>query len=147
MEEDGRLRITLLDGFEAVRGKVVVAIPGARLRSLTVRLALAGGRPVQQHVLADAIWAGDPPAGRAHALQALVSRLRRVLGSAGSVEQTAGGYRLGIDPADVDALRFERRAAAGRQCLRAGDPLGAAALLGDATALWGAWPGAEPAVS
>jgi predicted ATPase/DNA-binding SARP family transcriptional activator len=146
MEESARLRITLLDGFEAVRGKVVVAIPGARLRSLLVRLALAGGRPVQQHVLADAIWAGDPPAGRAHALQALVSRLRRVLGSAGSVKQTAGGYRLGIDPADVDALRFERLAAAGRERLRAGDPLGAAALLGDATALWGARPGAEPAV-
>ena len=138
------LRVTLLGAFQASRGGAVLPVPGARLRGLVVRLALAGGRAVEPGVLVDAIWAEDPPAGAAHALQSLVSRLRRTLGSAGDVTQVAGGYRLAV--AEVDALRFEQLAAAGRDRLRAGDPDAAAALLGEAAALWGDRPGAEPAV-
>ncbi|MFI5894114.1 ATP-binding protein [Actinoplanes sp. NPDC051513] len=62
------------------------------------------------------------------------------------VVQVAGGYRLAVDAADVDALRFEQLAAAGRERLRAGDPHAAGAALAEAVALWGARPGAEPAV-
>lgn len=58
--------------------------------------------------------------------------------------QLGGGYRL--DVTDVDALRFEQRAAAGRDRLRSGDPDAAAVLLGEAVDLWGDRPGAEPAV-
>ncbi|MFC6880572.1 MULTISPECIES: BTAD domain-containing putative transcriptional regulator [Actinomadura] len=124
----------------------MLAVPGARSQGLVVRLALAGGRAVEQGVLVDAIWAEEPPAAPANALQALVSRLRRSLGSAGDVAQVAGGYRLDVDADDVDALRFERLAAAGRERLRAGDPGGAAAVLGEAVALWGDRPGAEPSI-
>ncbi|MEV8636645.1 BTAD domain-containing putative transcriptional regulator [Streptosporangium sp. NPDC051023] len=146
MDGDARLRVTLLGAFEVSRGDTALPVAGARLQSLVVRLALAGGRVVEQGVLVDAIWAEDPPAGPAHALQALVSRLRRTLGSAGDVAQVAGGYRLAVDAADVDALRFEQLAAAGRDRLRAGDPNAAAAVLGEAVALWYDHPGAEPTV-
>ncbi|MEV4575701.1 BTAD domain-containing putative transcriptional regulator [Nonomuraea jabiensis] len=146
MDGDARLRLTLLGAFQASRRDALLPVRGARLQGLAVRLALAGGRAVEPGVLVDAIWPEDPPAGPAHALQALVSRLRRTLGSAGDVAQVAGGYRLEVDPADVDALRFERLAAAGRDRLRAGDPAAAAAVLGEAVALWGDRPGAEPAV-
>ncbi|MEQ4723271.1 BTAD domain-containing putative transcriptional regulator [Nonomuraea sp. B19D2] len=146
MDGDARLRVTLLGAFQASRGDAALPVRGARLQGLLVRLALAGGRAVEQGVLVDAIWAEDPPAGPAHALQALVSRLRRTLGSAGDVAQAAGGYRLGVDAAGVDALRFEQLAAAGRDRLRAGDPDAAVAVLGEAVALWNDRPGAEPAV-
>ncbi len=146
MDGDTRLRVRLLGAFQASRGGAAVPVPGARLQGLLVRLALAGGRAVEQGVLVDAIWAEDPPAGPAHALQALVSRLRRTLGSAGDVTQVAGGYRLDVDAADVDALRFEQLAAAGHDRLRAHDPHAAAAMLGEAVALWGDRPGAEPTV-
>ncbi|MEV6033930.1 BTAD domain-containing putative transcriptional regulator [Nonomuraea sp. NPDC052116] len=146
MDGDARLRVTLLGAFQASRGDAAVPVQGARLQGLLVRLALAGGRAVEPGVLVDAIWAEDPPAGPAHALQALVSRLRRTLGSADDVAQVAGGYRLEVDAADVDALRFEQLTAAGRDRLRAGDPHAAAAVLGEAVALWGDRPGAEPAV-
>src|SRR4051812_11566725 len=145
MHGDARLRVTLLGAFQTSRGDVALPVPGARLRGLVVRLALAGGRAVEPGVLVDAIWAEDPPAGSAHALQALVSRLRRALGSAADVAQVAGGYRLAVDAADVDALRFERLAATGRDRLRASDPTAAAAVLGEAVALWGDRPGVEPA--
>lgn len=146
MNGDPRLRITLLGGFRAHRGQALLSVAGARLQGLLVRLALAGGRAVEQDVLIDAIWAEGPPADPAHALQALVSRLRRALGVATGVVQVAGGYRLEVDGSDVDALRFERLAATGRERLRAGDPEAAAAVLGEAVMMWGDRPGAEPAV-
>jgi predicted ATPase/DNA-binding SARP family transcriptional activator len=146
MDGGARLRVTLLGDFQLSRGDAVLAVAGARLRGLVVRLALAGGRAVEQSVLIDAIWAEDPPADPAHALQALVSRLRRILGSASDVAQIAGGYRLDVDAADVDALRFEQLAAAGRDRLRAGDLNAAAAVLGEAVVLWSDRPGVEPAV-
>ncbi|MFI1487867.1 BTAD domain-containing putative transcriptional regulator [Streptomyces sp. NPDC020747] len=144
MDGDARLRITLLGVFQASRGDTALPVVGARLQGLAVRLALAGGRTVAQGVLVDAIWAEDPPADPAHALQALVSRLRRILGSAGCVVQAAGGYRLDVDAADVDALRFEQLAATGRDRLRASDPNAAAAVLGEAVTLWGDHPGTRP---
>ncbi|WP_328493775.1 AfsR/SARP family transcriptional regulator [Streptomyces sp. NBC_00414] len=145
---DARLRIALLGALQvsASRGGAALPVPGARSQGLLVRLALAGGHPVAPRVLVDAIWAEDPPADPAHALQALVSRLRRSLGSAGLLARAAGGYRLDVAATDVDALRFERLAAAGRDRLRAGDPRTAAAVLGEALALWGDRPGAGPTV-
>jgi predicted ATPase/DNA-binding SARP family transcriptional activator len=139
-EETG-LRVLLLGTLEVCRGDAVVAVPGARLRGLIARLALAGGRPVEPGVLVDALWPQELPADPANALQSLVSRLRRVLGEAGAVTQSEGGYRLGVTEDDVDALRFERLAALGRDRLRAGDPRAAAELLGEAVALCG-----EPSV-
>jgi predicted ATPase/DNA-binding SARP family transcriptional activator len=94
-------------------GGAVIAVAGARLRGLIARLALAGGQPVSTAALAEAVWDYDPPADVANALQTLVSRARRALGGATAVEQSAAGYRLGVAPADVDALRFERLVAEG----------------------------------
>lgn len=146
MDGDTRLRVTLLGAFQAARGDTALPVPGARLRGLVVRLALAGGRTVEQDALVDAIWPEAPPAGPAHALQSLVSRLRRALGSAEAVTQLGGGYRLAVDATDVDALRFEQLAATGRDHLRTGDPKTAAALLGEALTLWADRPGTEPAI-
>jgi predicted ATPase/DNA-binding SARP family transcriptional activator len=140
-----RLRVTLLGTFQVGRGDTVVPVPGARLRGLLVRLALSGGRAVDPGVLVDALWPEERPADPANALQSLVSRLRRLLGAAGAVAQVEGGYRLEVAGGDVDALRFERLAADGRDRLRAGRPADAAALLGAAVAFWGGHPGAEPA--
>jgi predicted ATPase/DNA-binding SARP family transcriptional activator len=132
-----RLRVTLLGAVQVRRGDAVLAVPGARLRGLLVRLALAGGRAVDPDVLVEALWPEERPAEPANALQSLVSRLRRVLGAAGAVAQVEGGYRLDVTAGDVDALCFERLAADGRDRLRAGDAQSAAGLLDEAVALWG----------
>jgi predicted ATPase/DNA-binding SARP family transcriptional activator len=150
MDGSARLRVTLLGAFQVSRGDDVLPVAGARLQGLLVRLALAGGRAVEPVVLIDAIWAEEPPSGPAPALQTLVSRLRRALtpndAARDVVVQVAGGYRLAVGAADVDALRFEQLIAAGRERLRAGDPEAAGAALAEAVALWGDHPGAEPAV-
>ncbi|GAB1640520.1 AfsR/SARP family transcriptional regulator [Krasilnikovia sp. MM14-A1259] len=131
-----RIEVALLGEMRVTRDGAPVEVPGARLRGLLTRLALAGGAAVDAAVLTDALWPQERPADPGNALQSLVSRLRRVLGAAGSVAQAAGGYRLVVTADDVDAVRFERLAQAGRTRLRAGEPDPAATLLVQAVALW-----------
>jgi predicted ATPase/DNA-binding SARP family transcriptional activator len=88
-------------------------VPGDRLRALVIALALEPGRVVQRGTLVDWIWGEQPPADAANALQRLVSRLRKVLPD-GSIEGRSGGYRLAVDPENVDAVRFERLVSQGR---------------------------------
>ncbi|MDX2827950.1 BTAD domain-containing putative transcriptional regulator, partial [Streptomyces ipomoeae] len=112
-----------------------VPLGGARLRALLTVLALRPGRTVPAPALVDEVWAGDPPADASGALQALVGRLRRALGS-GAVESANGGYRLAAMPDDVDLHRFDRLATEGARALADGDPAKAAVALDDALALW-----------
>ncbi len=105
---NGDVQIGILGPLEIRDDKGgVVAVPGARLRTLLVALALEPGHAVAKPRLIDWIWAEQPPADAANALQALVSRLRRLLPD-GVLEVAPGGYRLAVDPDAVDAIRFER---------------------------------------
>jgi len=124
------VRVTVevdLLGTLAVRPGDVPA--GPRLRALLVHLALSGGRVVDVADLARELWGAEPPADEAGALQSLVSRLRRALGGADTVQQVGSGYRLPLDEQSVDALRAERRVEDARGALRRGDADGAERLL------------------
>jgi DNA-binding SARP family transcriptional activator len=88
-------------------------IAGGGLQALLARLAIDAGRPVSHGVLADAVSEGDPPRDVQHALQSLVSRLRRALGDPALIVQETAGYRLALTPDSVDGLRFERLAREG----------------------------------
>ncbi|MBW5423866.1 AfsR/SARP family transcriptional regulator [Streptomyces sp. BG9H] len=110
-------------------------VGGRRLRALLAALALHANRTVTVGALIDEVWADDPPADAPAALQALVGRVRRVLGKE-AVASAPGGYRLAVAPDDVDLHRFERLAREGRAALDDGDPALAARALRDALALW-----------
>jgi predicted ATPase/DNA-binding SARP family transcriptional activator len=112
-----------------------VPVTGTRLRQLLIRLAIDAGRPVDADLLAEDLWPDEQPAEAANALQALVSRLRRATGRE-AVEHGAGGYRLAVDQADVDAAEFERLVADGRRKLAAADHARAADTLQRALGLW-----------
>ncbi|MGW1379141.1 BTAD domain-containing putative transcriptional regulator [Streptomyces sp. NPDC002446] len=112
-----------------------VALGGARLRALLAALALRPGRALSPDVLIAEVWGADPPADPAGALQALVGRLRRVLGRA-AVASVDGGYLLCAEPDAVDLHRFERLTADGGRALAEADPERAALLLDEALALW-----------
>lgn len=118
------MRIGILGPLE-VRDEAgqLVGLGGPRLRALLIRLALDPGRVVAADRLAGDLWPGDGPgqagpADSGNALQALVSRLRHAAGP-GIVEHRAGGYRLAVDPGDVDAAQFERLVAEGRAAVAA----------------------------
>ncbi|MEU2155319.1 BTAD domain-containing putative transcriptional regulator [Streptomyces sp. NPDC019396] len=112
---------------------------GPRLRALLAALALRGGRVASVGELVGDVWdedgRGDPPHDAPAALQALVGRLRRVLGK-DAVESTPGGYRLAADPDDIDLYVFERLVRTGTARLDAGEPAAAAATFREALALW-----------
>ncbi|TDC37589.1 tetratricopeptide repeat protein [Micromonospora sp. 15K316] len=122
-----------------------LTVGGPRLRALLALLLLDAGRMVPRDRLIDGLYGADPPAGVANALQSQVSRLRRLLssGAVDPVELHPGGYRLAVDPDDVDAHRFTRLADAGRLALAAGDHDRAAGLLREALALWRGEPLAD----
>lgn len=128
------MRVGILGPLAIEQDGVEVALGGGRLRALLTRLALDAGGAVTTGRLVDALWDGAPPADELHALQSLVSRLRRALG--GGVGAQPGGYRLIVEPDDVDAHRFERLAAAGAAALVAHEPTRALTLLREALALW-----------
>jgi predicted ATPase/DNA-binding SARP family transcriptional activator len=136
MQEADPLRVAILGPLEVsgeVRGPVEV--PGRRLRALLIRLALEPGWVVSADRLIGDLWRGDPPAGAPNALQALVSRLRAVLGRS-TIESGGGGYRLSLPADAVDLVRFERGVRRALGQLEAGRPGEAVRLLREALGLW-----------
>ncbi|MFH8732691.1 BTAD domain-containing putative transcriptional regulator [Streptomyces sp. NPDC017964] len=111
-------------------------VGGQRLRALLTSLALHAGRTAPADALIDDVWADEPPADATAALQALVGRLRRVLGKDAVTSEAGGGYRLAARPDDVDLYVFERLAREGTAALTAHDPATASRALRDALALW-----------
>ncbi|MBQ0981181.1 winged helix-turn-helix domain-containing protein [Micromonospora sp. M61] len=126
----GPTQVVLADGRE-------VPVGGPRLRALLALLLLDAGRVVSAERLIDGLYGEHPPRGAANALQSQVSRLRQALPAGHDpVEFHPAGYRLAVDPDDVDAYRFERLAEAGRRALADGDWPRAAAVLREALELW-----------
>ncbi|WP_405855870.1 winged helix-turn-helix domain-containing protein [Streptomyces sp. NBC_00090] len=131
------MRYLILGTTEALdpRG-TPLPLGGARLRALLAALALRGGRAASATELADDVYGDDPPQDAPAALQALVGRLRRVLGAEAVVSTAGPGYRLVAGPDDIDLYVFERRVRDAGARLDADDPDTAAALLRDALALF-----------
>ncbi|WP_433390067.1 BTAD domain-containing putative transcriptional regulator [Micromonospora sp. KLBMP9576] len=125
----GPTQVLLADGRE-------IPVGGPRLRALLALLLLDAGRVVSPDRLIDGLYGEHPPRAAANALQSQVSRLRQALPAEHTVEFHPAGYRLAVDPADVDAYRFEALAEAGRHALASGDWPRATALLREALALW-----------
>ncbi|SFI90017.1 BTAD domain-containing putative transcriptional regulator [Amycolatopsis sacchari] len=126
---------TVLGPAQVTTDGTVVAVGGPRVRALLALLVLDAGRVVSTDRLIDGLYGEQPPEGAANALQAQVSRLRRALGSE-LVELRPGGYRLAVEPDDVDVHRFTRLAREGREALDAGDHAKATEVLESALGLW-----------
>jgi predicted ATPase/DNA-binding SARP family transcriptional activator len=125
----GATQVWLADG-------TTVPVGGPRVRALLALLLLDAGRVVSAERLVDGLYGDNPSGDAANALQSQVSRLRRGLGEHAPVELHPAGYRLAVDPGDVDAHRFQRLADEGRHALSAGDPTRARVLLREALGLW-----------
>lgn len=129
------LEFRLLGPLEVWREGRPVKLGRERQRALLAALLLNANEVVPAERLIEELYGGDPSGTAANALQAMVSRLRRLLDD-DVVVTRAPGYLLRADPEQVDATRFERLAAEGREALDAGDPIRAGGLLREALALW-----------
>jgi predicted ATPase/DNA-binding SARP family transcriptional activator len=130
------MRIGILGPLE-VRDADGRSLPlgGARLRSLLIRLAIAGGHAVPVDRLAEDLWPDGAPADAANAVQALVSRLRAALGR-DIVEHGPTGYRLTVPSGEIDAWAFEQAVTAARARLAEPDHAAAADMFRGALRMW-----------
>ncbi|WP_157246666.1 BTAD domain-containing putative transcriptional regulator [Nonomuraea typhae] len=134
--ESRRVRVGVLGPVTLETAAGPAHVGGARLRALLARLVVDAGRAVRPATLVEALWGEEASAARLHALQSLVSRLRGVLGDPGLLTSGPAGYRLTVEPDDVDATRFERLARAGRRAHAESRHAEAAAVLREALSLW-----------
>ncbi|KOX24802.1 hypothetical protein ADK67_17785 [Saccharothrix sp. NRRL B-16348] len=110
----GTVRLSVLGPVELAHGDRLIPVPGPQLRCVLAVLASEAGRVVPVARLAEALWDVPPPTARG-TLQVYASRLRKLLGGFGvALVGTGGGYRLDIDPDDVDLHRFREAAARAR---------------------------------
>jgi DNA-binding SARP family transcriptional activator len=135
------VRVTLLGSVSADVDGAVVALGGPKQRAVFAMLALNVGRVVSLDYLVRVLWEDDPPAQATMALQSLISRLRRVLGSHGDgrdrpqILTRPPGWVLSMDPKAIDVTRFRSGIAEGRRLLNR-EPEASVLALSDALSLW-----------
>ena len=110
----------------------------AKERTVLAALLLRAGSIVSRTQLVEDLWGESPPLTAARAVNVYVSQLRKTLARNGgaAIETRAPGYVLAVDPESVDAVRFQRLAAAARERAAAGELEAAATLMREALALW-----------
>lgn len=104
--EDGEsIEFRLLGPLEVASGGAVLPVGGPRQRSLLAFLLLHANRVVRRDALVDALWGEEPPARAHNALQVAVHGLRKLLG-ADRIDTVGDGYRLRVEPGELDLARF-----------------------------------------
>ena len=131
-----RARFRILGPLDVCDDAGVVPLGGPKPRAVLAVLLLHANEPVTSERLAIALWGEDAPGEAVKAVQVHMSRLRKALGEAAVVSTTAGGYRLRVEPGELDSHRFDELMEAGRAALADGEPERASTLLRAALALW-----------
>ena len=98
-------------------------------------LLLHANEVVSRDLLIDALWGEQPQKTARNALQVQVHALRRRLGKE-RIATEGPGYRLRVDPGELDLERFERLVTQARSELVSGAAEEAAALFREALGLW-----------
>jgi DNA-binding SARP family transcriptional activator len=128
------MEFRILGSFDVVGSAGAVDLRGAKRRGLLACLVTHAGLPMSTDRLVEELWGEGGSAGAARTVQTYVSQLRRLLdGHSARLVSRPGGYVLDVDPADIDACRFERAViAAGSEP----DAAARLAVLDEALGLW-----------
>jgi DNA-binding SARP family transcriptional activator len=125
--------------IQPAEGAAIQIGPPLQRRVLATLILSAGVRRTSSW-LAEAVWGQQPPRNPGGALRTAMRDLRLSLGDcqARRLESPRRGlsYMFRAAPCEVDALRFDELAAAGREAWYADDFNAAAELLGAAVRLW-----------
>jgi DNA-binding SARP family transcriptional activator len=132
------MEFRILGPLEVLENGRQIELGGAKQRALLALLLLHANESVSTDRLIDALWEDAPPTQARKTLQVYVSQLRKTLGK-DAVETKAPGYRLRLEPGELDLRRFESLLAEAREA----EPVAAASLLGKALSLWRGPPYAD----
>src|SRR5262249_41608989 len=139
----GAMEFRVLGVLGALDAGLPLSLGGPKQRSVLAMLLLEANRSVSTDRLIEGLWGAAPPQRAASTLQVYVSNLRKVLEpdrsprAEPSVLLTQSpGYRLAVDPEQIDLFRFERMVRAARALAANGCAAGAAVLFREALALW-----------
>ena len=117
----------------------VLPLGSPKQRALLAVLLVHANETVSRDRLIEELWAEAAPASVESAFHVYLSRLRRLLeaaGGGGQLAREAHGYRLRVEPEQLDATRFDRLAGEGGEALAAGRAELAADRLRQALTLW-----------
>ena len=129
------MKVRILGPFRLEDGGRQLTIGGARQRTVLATLLLHANDVVPSERLLVDLWGENSPQSAANALQAAISRLRRVL-PPGRLITRAPGYALRIFPGELDVKQFEQLLTEGSDALAAGTAADAARTLDQALSLW-----------
>src|SRR5262249_38786773 len=116
---------------------VVVRIPQGKQRVILAALLLSAGQTVTADQLAELLWGPAPPSSAAITLQNYGKRLRQAFGAGRDrVATQPGGYRIRVDPGELDIAAMGQAVASAGRAARAGAWPTAAQQAGAALAFW-----------
>ena len=101
------MEFRILGSLEVVENGRPVPIRAGNDRALLALLLLHSNEVMSNDLLVEELWAQQAPPSAAKIVQNAVLRLRRALGD-GRLETAEHGYRLRVDPDELDVARFER---------------------------------------
>jgi DNA-binding SARP family transcriptional activator len=133
------MEFRILGPVEVREGEEEVQVRAPKQRGLLAFLLLNANRVVSLDRLVDDLWE-DPPPTAAQAVQVYISKLRKLMATAGPggprLLTRSPGYVLEIEVGTLDLHEFERLVERGRSSLDEGNASAAAAHLESALALW-----------
>jgi DNA-binding SARP family transcriptional activator/Tfp pilus assembly protein PilF len=97
------------------------SVARAQARGVLALLALNAGRALSRQAVADALWGDTAPTTARAQVQNAIHQIRGVLadaGHSGLIETASFGYRLCVEPEQVDAGRFDRLLGEARNTVR-----------------------------
>src|SRR4051794_1596677 len=129
----------VLGPVQVATGSGPVELASGKQVALLACLLVARGEVVSRDRLIDALWGERPPASAVNALQVHVHGLRRRLAPE-RIGREGPGYRLRLEPGELDLDRFELLVARGRSELSSGDANAAASSFRESLGLWRGQP-------
>jgi DNA-binding SARP family transcriptional activator/streptogramin lyase len=133
------LDFRVLGPLEVCSNGSALPLGGPKQRALLALFLLHANEVVSRDRLIDGVWGERPPDTIAAVLNVYLSKLRKLLASAGAgaaLVTRPDGYMLEVEPAQLDLHRFERLVREGKEAFAAGNVDQAAAKLAQAEALW-----------
>jgi WD40 repeat protein/DNA-binding SARP family transcriptional activator len=128
------IQFRVLGPLEVDAGGGPVPLGGPKQRAVLAHLLFRANQLVPAETLVDEIWGEEPPEQARNIIQTYISHLRKALGR-DRIHSHAPGYRLRLEPSELDATRFDSLMRDAKKALLV-DPNVAVGTLDDALALW-----------